>query len=89
MGVSFETYLRRRGDVLIGRHYYVPLRRRHNIPIRRREDELLRCLGDVPLRRRWVFHLRLTCDVAETYRETSFRLPHDILLPGGIVLRNS
>ena len=38
MGVSFETYLRRRGDVLMGRRHYVPLRRRHDIPIRRRED---------------------------------------------------
>ena len=73
LGVSFETYLRRRRDVLMGRRYYVPLRRRHNIPIRRREDELLRRLGDVPLRRRWVFHLTRTCDVAGTYRETSPR----------------
>ena len=43
MGVSFETYRRRRRDVLMGRRRYVPLRR----------------LGDVPMRRRWVFHLRL------------------------------
>ena len=81
LGVSFETYLRRRGDVLIGRHYYVPLRRRHNISIRRREDELLTRLGDVPLRRRCVFHLRRTCNVAGTYRETSLRRPHGVLLP--------
>ena len=73
MGVSFETYLRRRGDVLMGRRHYVPLRRRHNIPIRRREDVPLRRLGSVPLRRRWVFHLRRTCDVSEMYRETSPR----------------
>ena len=43
MGVSFETYRRRRWDVLMGRRSYVTLRR----------------LGDVPMRRRWVFHLRL------------------------------
>ena len=73
LGVSFETYLRRWGDVLMGRRYYVPLRRCHDIPIRRREDELLRCLDDVPLRRRWVFLLRHTCDVAGTYRETLLR----------------
>ena len=64
----------------MGRHYYVPLRRRHNIPIRRREDELLRRLGDVPLRGRCVFHLRRTCNVAGTYRETSLRRPHGVLL---------
>ena len=42
-GVSFETYRRRRRDVLMRRRGYVPLRR----------------LGDVPMRRRWVFYLRL------------------------------
>ena len=87
MGVSFETSLRCRGDVLMGRCHYVPLRRRHDIPIRRREDVPLRILGDVPLRRRWVFHLRRTCDVAGTYRETSLRLRHDVLLPGGKLSR--
>ena len=49
----------------MGRHHYVPLRHRHDIPIRRRED--------VPLRRCWMFHLRLTCDIAETYKETPCR----------------
>ena len=34
-GVSFETYLRRRGDVLMGRRHYVPMRPRHIIPISR------------------------------------------------------
>ena len=43
LGVSFGSYRRRRRDVLMGRRGYVPLR----------------LLGDVPLRRRWVFHLRL------------------------------
>ena len=66
MGVSFETYLRRHGDVLMGRRHYVLLRCRQAIPIRRREDVTLGRLGDVPLRRRWVFHLRRTCDVAGT-----------------------
>ena len=73
MGVSFETYLRRRGDVLIGLRHYVSLKSRHDIPIKHREDELLRRLGDVPLRRHWVFHLRCICDVAGTYREASLR----------------
>ena len=67
----------------MGRRHYVPLRRRHDIPIRRREDVPLRRLGDVPLRRCWVFHLRRTCDVAGTYRETSLRRCYDVLLPGG------
>ena len=35
----------------MGHQGYVPLRR----------------LGDVPLRRRWVFHLRLVRDVEETH----------------------
>ena len=55
LGVSFETYLRRRGDVLMGRRHYVPLGRCHDIPIRCREDVPLRRLGDVPLRRRGCF----------------------------------
>ena len=59
LGVSFETYLRPRGDVLMGRRHYVPMRHHHDIPIRRREDVPLRRLADVPLRRHWVFHLRL------------------------------
>ena len=84
MGVSFETYLRRRGDVVMGRRHYVPLRRRHDIPIRRREDVPLRRLGDVSLRHRWVFHLRRTCDVAGMYKETLLRRRHDVLLPVGI-----
>ena len=75
MGVSFETCLRRRGDVMMGRRCYVFLRRRYDAPQRR--------LGDVPSRRRWVFHLRRTCDVAGTYRETSLRRRDDVLMPGG------
>ena len=59
MGVSFETYLKRRGDVLMRRRHYVPLRRRHDTIIRLREDVPLTRLGEVPLRRRWVFHLTL------------------------------
>ena len=43
MGVSFETYRRRRRDVLMERRGYIPQRR----------------LGGVPKRRHWVFHLRL------------------------------
>ena len=50
MDVSFGTYRRRRTDVLMGRRGYVPLRP----------------LGDAPLRRRCVFHLRLVRDVVET-----------------------
>ena len=61
MGVSFETCLRRRGDVLMGRRCYVLLRRRLDVSIRRRGDVPLRRLGDVPTRRRWVFHLGRTC----------------------------
>ena len=45
-------------------------------------DVLLRRLGDVPTRRRWVFHLGRTCDVTGTYRETSLRRRHDVLLLG-------
>ena len=77
--------MRRRGDVLMGRRHYVPMRRHHDIPIRRHEDVSLRRLGDVLLRRRWVFHLRRTCGVTGTgtYRETSLRRRHDVLLTGG------
>ena len=67
----------------MGRRYYILLRSRHNIPIRR--------LGDVPPRRRWMFHLRLTYDVAGTHRKTSLRRRHDVMLPEGIciLLRSS
>ena len=83
MGVSFETYLRRREDAPMRRRCYVLLRRRHEVPIRCRGDVSLRRPGNVPLRHRWVFHLRCTCGVAETYRETLLRRRHDVLLPGG------
>ena len=43
LGVSFGTYMRYRRHVLMGRCGYVSLRR----------------LGEVPLRRFWLFHLRL------------------------------
>ena len=66
----------------MGHHCYVLLRRRHDVPIGCREDVPLRRLGDVPPRRRWVFHLRRTCDVAGTYRETSLGRCYDVLLPG-------
>ena len=71
----------------MGRRCYVLLRRRYDVPIRRRGDAPLRRLGDVPSRRRWVFHLRRTCDVTGTYRETSLRRRHDVLMPGGVLLR--
>ena len=51
------------------------MRRRGYVPLRR--------LDDVPLRRRWVFHLRRTCDVTGTYRETQLRRRHNVLLPYG------
>ena len=85
LGVPFETCLRRRGDVMMGRRRYVLLRRCYDVPIRRRRDAPLRRLGDVPSRRHWVFHLRRTCDVAGTYRETSLRRRHDVLMPGGFI----
>ena len=68
----------------MGRRHYVPMRRHHDIPIRRHEDVPLRRLGDVPLRRRWVFHLRRTYNVAGTYRETSLRRRHHVLLLGAL-----
>ena len=83
MGVSFKTCLRRRGDVILVHRCYVLLTRRYDAPIRRRRDAPLRRLDDVPSRRRWVFHLRRTCDVTGTYRETSLRRRHDVLMPGG------
>ena len=83
LGVSFETCLKRREEVPLSRRCYVLMRRPHNVPIGCRGDVPLRRLGDVPSRRRWVFHLRRNCDIAGTYRETSLRCYHDVLLPGG------
>ena len=86
LGVSFETCLRRREDVLMRRCCYILLRRHHDVPTRCRGDVPRRRLNDVPSRRRWVFHLRRICDVAGTYREASLQRRHDVLLPGrGIV----
>ena len=73
----------------MGRCCYILLRRRHDVPIKRRGDVPLRRLGNVPSRRRWVIHLRLTCNVAGTYRETSLRLCHDVLLPVGLKCRKN
>ena len=71
---------------MMGSRCYVFSRRRYDVPIRRRRDVPLRRLGDVLLRLRWVFHLRRTCDVTRTYRETSLRRRHDVLNPGGYVI---
>ena len=87
MGVSFKTCLRRRGDVMMGRRCYVLLRRHYDVPIRRRGDAPLRRLGDVPSRRCWVFHLRRTCGVTGTYRETSLRRRHVVLMPDGLLAK--
>ena len=64
----------------MGRRCYVLLSCRHEVPIRRRGDVRLRRLGHVPPIRRWVFHLRCTCDVPRMSRETSLRRRHDVLL---------
>ena len=104
MGVLFGTCRRRRGyvplrrrlvfqlrlfwDVLIGRHCCILLPSRFDVPVRRRGDLPLIRLGDVPLRRRWVFHLVPICDFAGAYRETLLRRRDDVLMPGGLILRN-
>ena len=69
----------------MGRHCSVLLLRRHDVPIRCRGDVLLRRLPSVPPRRRWVFHLRRTCDFTGTSRETSLRRRYDVLLLGGMI----
>ena len=86
LSFSFQTCLRRRRDALMGRHCYVLLKRCHDVPRRCRGDVPLRRLGDVPPRRRWVLHLRHTCNVAGTYRGTSLRRHWEILLPDGFLV---
>ena len=78
----------------MGRPYNILLRRRHDVPVRRRGDVPLRHLGDVPPRHRWVFHLSRTCNVTETYRETTslrrcYNDPTNVLLPVGMFLCHS
>ena len=68
----------------MGRHCYVLLRRSYDVPVRDHRDAPLRRLGDIPSRHRWAFHLRRTCDVTVTYRETLLRRLHDVLMPGGV-----
>ena len=67
----------------MGRRCYVLLRRRQDVPVRCRGDVPLRRLRHVPPRCSWVFHLRRTCKVAGTSRETSLRCRYDVLLTGG------
>ena len=86
LAVSFETYLRRRGDALMGLRHYVPLRCDHDIPIRRREDLPLGRLDDFLLWRRWVFHFRRTYNVTGMSKKKLLRRRQDVLLPGGILL---
>ena len=78
LDISFETCLRHRGDVLMGCRYYFALRRRENISIWHCRDVPLTHLGGVPTRRRWLFHLRHTCSVAGTYRETLLWCRHNV-----------
>ena len=87
LDVSFETYLRRPGEIPVGHRHYGALRLRNNILIIRRGDVPLRRLGDVPLRRCWVFHLRHIWDVTGTYRETSLRRRNNVLVPGGVFIK--
>ena len=53
--------------------------------MRRQGYVILRRLGDVPARRRSVFHLRRTCDAAWRYREMLLRRRYDVLLLSGTV----
>ena len=93
LGVSFEflfeTSWRRTDGTLLLRPETSLLRPHYDAPIRRRGDVPLRRLGDAPSRRCWVFHLRRTCDIAETYRETLLRRRHDVLMPGGYIVANT
>ena len=77
------TYLRHCGDVLMGHCHFILLRHHDNIPIRCCGDVPLRHLGNIPLRLWWVFHLRHTCNITETYRGTSSGCHLNILLQGG------
>ena len=78
LGVSFRTCSRHRGGVLMRHRCCVLLRYHHEVSIRCQRDVSQRHLVHVPPRCRWVFHLRCTCDVAGTYRETSLRRCHDV-----------
>ena len=87
MGRGGYVPLRCLGDVPMRRRCYVLLRRPHGVPIRCHGDVPLRRLDNVLSRRRWVFHLRLNCNVAGMYRETLLRRHHDVLLPDGTSLK--
>ena len=68
---------------MLGRCCYILLRRRHDVPARRRGDVPLKRVGDIPPRRRWVFHLRRTCNLTETYKESLLQRRNDVLLSIG------
>ena len=75
----FETSWRRADGTSFLRPFETSLRRSNKTL----GDVALRRLGDVLSRRRWVFYLGRTCDVAGTYREMSVRRRHDVLMPVG------
>ena len=62
-----ETWWRRTTATLLGVSFGSYRRRRRDVPQERRGYVLLRRLGDVPLRCRCMFHLRLIWDVVKTY----------------------
>ena len=68
----------------MGRRCYVLLKHRLDVPIRFCGDVPPRRLGDVPASRRWEFHLKCTCDVTGTSRETSLQRRYDVLLSDGV-----
>ena len=70
------------------RRCYILLRPRHDVPIRCCGDVPLRPLSDVPPTRRLVFHLRRTCDVAGTSKETSLRRHYDVVFRLGSQLQH-
>ena len=61
-----ETWWKRTTATLLGVSFGTYMRRCRDI-LKARSYVPLRRLGDVPPRRRWVFHLRLIWDVVKTY----------------------
>ena len=68
---------------------YVFLRRCYDFQIWFCGDELMRRLSNIFPKSCGMFHLRRTCDVAGTYRETSLRRLHNLLLPDGMPIIRS
>ena len=75
IGISFDTYMRL-GNIPDGYHDKITWKRSRDVLTRCRDNVISRRYVDVLQQRYWVFHLRLTGGVADTYQWDIIPLRH-------------